>query len=68
MLSCLPSKSPLQIAAIVTFWLINVPPLLALASPHNPPYIFLNSGVLVSTPNAPPESFTGRAPVFLCQN
>ena len=25
-----------------------------------------NLGALASTPRAPPESFTGRAPVFLC--
>jgi ribosome maturation factor RimP len=29
-------------------------------------YIPLNSGASASTPEAPPESFTGRAPVFLC--
>ena len=31
-------------------------------------YIPFNSGASASTPDAPPESFTGRAPVFLCLN
>ncbi len=31
-------------------------------------YIPFNSGASASTPEAPPESFTGRAPVFLCLN
>ncbi len=38
----------------------------SLAPPSDSPYMPLNSGALASTPNAPPETPTGRAPVFLC--
>ena len=41
---------------------------MALADSPNHPYIHLNSGVSASTPDAPPNSRTGRAPVFLCLN
>ncbi len=37
-----------------------------LAPAHPNPYIPLNSGASASTPEAPPETTTGRAPVFLC--
>ncbi len=39
---------------------------LRLASCAHPPYIAFNSGASASTPEAPPEILTGRAPVFLC--
>ena len=45
---------------------IRLPRTYPLAVPPQPAYIPFNSGASASTPKAPPEILTGRAPVFLC--